>query len=233
MRFWRHVFTAAEMQGRQLGRRRVSLLIVVALPVALYLSQDASSPENAIGFGALGVAWALATTSLFAALSARESEPRLILAGYRSAELLLGRLLVLLLGGFLLCALAAVAMGIISKPVSEGDMLAACALVAVISVPLGLAVGAVLPTDLEGTLVIIGAVGVQLSLPQSSAANLALPLDAPIQFASLAGGFTGSAPGLMLLQATLYTAALILISILAWSRRVGRRRQVVIRAEGG
>jgi hypothetical protein len=37
----------------------------------------------------------------------------------------------------------------------------------------------------------------------------------------------------MLLQATLYTAALILISILAWSRRVGRRRQVVIRAEGG
>ncbi len=133
----------------------------------------------------------------------------------------------------MLCALAAVAMGIISKPVSEGDMLAACALVAVISVPLGLAVGAVLPTDLEGTLVISGAVGVQRSLPQSSAANLALPLDAPIQFASLAGGFTGSAPGLMLLQATRYTAALILISILAGSRRVGRRRQVVIRAEGG
>ncbi len=80
MSFWRHVLTAAEMQGRQLGRRRVSLLIVVALPVALYLSQDASSPENPIGFGALGVAWALATTALFAALSAwrwGRSSPRI------------------------------------------------------------------------------------------------------------------------------------------------------------
>ena len=37
----------------------------------------------------------------------------------------------------------------------------------------------------------------------------------------------------MLLQAGLYTAALILISMVAWSRRVGRRREVVIQAEGG
>ena len=226
MTFLRHSLMAAQMQGRQLGRRRVALAIVVVLPVALYVSQDANSPENAIAFGALGVAWALATTALFAALSARESEPRLILAGYTPTELILGRALVLLLGGIVLCAGAAVAMGLISKPVSDGDLLAACALVAVISVPLGLAVGSLVPSDLEGTLIIIGAVGVQLSLPQSSPVNVILPLDAPIQFASRAGGFSASSPEAMVFQAAIYTVFLLLVASVAWSRKVGRKGRI-------
>jgi len=223
MNFLRHSLMAAQMQGRQLGRRRAALVIVVLLPVALYFSQTASGPENAIAFGALGVAWALATTALFASLSARESEPRLILAGYTPTELMLGRALVLLLGGIVLCAGAALVMSVISNPVSEGDLLAACALVAVVSVPLGLAVGSLVPSDLEGTLIIIGAVGVQLSLPQNSPVNVLLPLDAPIQFATRAGGFPASSQADMLVQAAVYTLILLVVASVASSRRVGRR----------
>ena len=185
--FLRRSLTAAEMQARQLLRRRLSLCILVALPVALYLSTLTNGPESAIQFGALGMGWSIASAALFSVLAARAVEPRLVLAGYRPAELMVGRFLLLLAVGGVLASIGAVGMTLVSQPASEGALLAACALVPVVAVALGLAVGAVLPHDLEGVLVIIGVVGVQLSLNQSTWLNLLLPLDGPIQIAYRAG----------------------------------------------
>ncbi|MGO8687346.1 MAG: hypothetical protein ACLQT7_09255 [Candidatus Dormibacteria bacterium] len=212
--------TAAEMQARQLFRRRLSLAILVALPVALYLSTLTNGRESAIQFGALGMSWSIASAALFSVLAARAVEPRLVLAGNRPAELMVGRFLLLLAVGGVLAGIGAVGMTLVSQPVSEGALLAACALVPVVAVALGLAVGAVLPHDLEGVLVIIGVVGVQLSLNQSTWLNLLLPLDGPMQIAYRAGGQSASAVGPMLLHSLLSTVVLLALAAVVWSRKV-------------
>jgi hypothetical protein len=226
--FLRRSLTAAEMQARQLLRRRLSLCILVALPVALYLSSLTNGRESAIQFGALGMSWSIASAALFSVLAARAVEPRLVLAGYRPAELMVGRFLLLLAVGGVLAAAGAVGMTVVSAPASEGALLAACALVPVVAVALGLAVGAVLPHDLEGVLVIIGVVGVQLSLNQSTWLNLLLPLDGPIQIAYRAGGQSASPVGPMLLHSLVSTLALLALAAVVWSRKVRVRHPRVL-----
>jgi len=218
--FVRRSLTAAEMQAHQLLRRRLSLYILVALPVALYLSTLTNGEESAIQFGALGMGWSVASAALFSVLAARAVEPRLVLAGYRPAELMMGRFLLLLGIGAILGGIGAVGMTLVSGPASEGALLASCALVPLVSVALGLAVGAVLPHDLEGVLVIIGVVGVQLSLSQSSWLNLLLPLDGPIQLAYRAGGLPADPVVPMLVHALVSTVLLLSVAAAVWSRKV-------------
>jgi hypothetical protein len=218
--FLRRSLIAAEMQARQLLRRRLSLIILVALPVALYLSTLTNGSESAIQFGTLGMGWSVASAALFSVLAARAVEPRLVLAGYRAAELMVGRFILLLGMGAVLAAIGAVGMTLVSAPVSEAALLASCALVPVVAVALGLAVGAVLPHDLEGVLVIIGVVGVQLSLSQNAWVNVLLPLDGPIQLAYRAGGQTAAPIGPMLLHALISTVALLTLAAAVWARKV-------------
>jgi hypothetical protein len=218
--FLRRSLIAAEMQARQLLRRRLSLIILVALPLALYLSTLTNGSESAIQFGALGMGWSVASAALFSVLAARTVEPRLVLAGYRAAELMVGRFILLLGMGAVLAGIGAAGMTLVSAPVSEGALLASCALVPVVAVALGLAVGAVLPHDLEGVLVIIGVVGVQLSLSQNAWVNVLLPLDGPIQLAYRAGGLTAAPIGLMLLHALISTVALLTLAAAVWARKV-------------
>jgi hypothetical protein len=229
--FLRRALTAAEMQGRQLLRRRVALIILVALPLALYLSTLTNGAAYAIQFGTLGMGWSVASAALFSVLAARAVEPRLVLAGYRASELMVGRFLLLLGVGAVLAGIGALGMTVVSGPVSEGALLASCGLVPVVSVALGLAVGAVLPSDLEGVLVIIGMVGVQLSLNQSSWVNLLLPLDGPIQLAYRAEGASASPASLMVVHALASTVILLSIAAAVWSRkvRVAHRRAHPVR----
>lgn len=218
--FVRRAIIAAEMQGRQLMRRRLALAILVGLPAALYLSMLTQSRENAIQFGALGMSWSIACAALFAVLAAREAEQRLLLSGFRAAELMAGRFLLLACGGVLLALGAALAMTLASAPVSEAALLGACLLVPPVAVALGLAVAALLPHDLEGTLVIIGLVGIQLTLPSGAWLNVALPMDGPIQLAARAGGFTASPVAGALAHALVYVVALMILASVIWSRRV-------------
>jgi len=218
--FLRRSLIAAEMQARQLLRRRLSLIILVALPLALYLSTLTNGSESAIQFGALGMGWSVASAALFSVLAARAVEPRLVLAGYRAAELMVGRFILLLGMGAVLAGIGAAGMTLVSAPVSEGALLASCALVPVVAVALGLAVGAVLPHDLEGVLVIIGVVGVQLSLSQNAWVNVLLPLDGPIQLAYRAGGLTAAPIGAMLLHSLISTVALLTLAAAVWARKV-------------
>src|ERR1035441_4996323 len=82
-----------------------------------------------------------------------------------------------------------------SSPVSVAALFGSCLLVPPIAVSLGLAVAAVLPHDLEGTLVIIGLVGIQLALSGGAWVNGILPMNGPIQLAYLAGGFRQNGEG--------------------------------------
>ncbi|MDP9367181.1 MAG: hypothetical protein M3Q03_02715 [Chloroflexota bacterium] len=215
------VLIVTEMQGRDLLRRRLALLILVALPLTFYLA-NAADPYAPVLAG-VGMSWAVAGAALFAVLAARSVDPRLVQAGFHPRELLLGRLLLLAGLALILAAVCAVVVIPISAPPRPVVVLPGVALAALIGVPLGLAVAALLPRELEGMLTIIGVVGIELSLPAGAALASFLPLYGPIKILALASGDEGS-PAPWLLHGFGYAAALFALAVLVWTRRVRLRR---------
>jgi hypothetical protein len=121
------------------------------------------------------MAFSIAGASIFVALTARPVDQRLVLAGYRPYELLLGRLLLLELFGIAVSAVFSVVMVFGTGPPHPWLVAAGVGLVALTSVPFGLAVGALAPHELEGVLVLIGVVGVQLTLQSTQSIAKVLP----------------------------------------------------------
>lgn len=172
--------TVAEMQGRDLVRRRAALLLLAALPMTWYIAEAASGVSYAVGTGVLGMAWSSATAPLFAVLGARHADQRLVLAGYRPRDIVVGRLVALLSIATLLALLFGVVMVIGSRPARPGDVFLALLLTAVVSTPTGWLTAALVPRELEGTLLLIGLVGLQISIP-TGAPDWAVPYWAPLR----------------------------------------------------
>jgi hypothetical protein len=172
----RRTATAAEMFGRDLSRRGLALGLLVALPVVFFVVSKTSGGGHAFTAGGLGLSWAIAGASLFSALGARAVDQRLVLDGYRPAELLGARVVLLDVTGLALGALfGAVLAGVSGTP----DLLALAAalvLVTLVSVPLGLVLAALVPYELEATLLLIGLIGIEMILPSEGGAVAALPL---------------------------------------------------------
>jgi hypothetical protein len=156
------------MTGRELRRRGFALGLLTALPLAFY-GASASSNTDAVSTGGIAMAFSIAGASIFVALTARPVDQRLVLAGYRPYELLLGRLLLLELFGIAIAGLFSVVMVFGTTPQHPWLLAAGVGLVALASVPFGLAVGAVAPHELEGVLILIGVVGIQLTLQPTQA----------------------------------------------------------------
>ena len=208
-------FIVAQMQARDLLRRRVVLALLVLLPAAFYYSIPASEDFGIVA-GAIGVCWAVAAAGMFGILGWRRSDPRLALAGARSREGLLGRLLVLVM--------VALGLVMIFAPqilTRSADLIADSAtfalgltLMALVSVPLGLAVGALVPRELEGTLVLVGVVGVETSIPHDTSLAAVLPLWGPLEVMQVgAGRIDGPVTGGVVHTAV---SALLLLALAAW-----------------
>ncbi len=100
-----------------------------------------------------------------------------------------------------------------------GALVLGVALAALIGVPLGLAVATLLPRELEGTLAIIGVVGIEMSLPAGAAPAPFLPLYGPVRLLTIASGDDGAiAPAL--LHGLAYGIGLFAAAVLLWTRRV-------------
>jgi hypothetical protein len=168
----------AEMTGRELLRRPVALGLLTALPLAFYGAQAHHSSHAAVT-GGIAMAFSIAGASIFAALTARPVDQRLVLAGYRPHELLLGRLVLLELFGLVVAALFSVVMVLGTGPSDSWALVGGVALVAVMSVPFGLAVGTLAPHELEGVLILIGVVGIQLTLESTQTIAKLLPFWGP------------------------------------------------------
>jgi predicted nucleic acid-binding protein len=84
------VVMMAEMHGRDLVRRHAALGLLVALPLSFYLA-SAGDDSRAPVTGGIGMSFAVSGAALFSIMSARAVDQRLVLAGYRPLELLLGR----------------------------------------------------------------------------------------------------------------------------------------------
>jgi len=168
------ILVPAEMTGRELARRGFALGLLTALPLAFY-GASTHSGSDAVITGGVAMAFSIAGASIFVALTARPVDQRLALAGYRPYELLLGRLLLLELFGIAVSAVFSVVMVFGTSPAHPWLLAAGVGLVALTSVPFGLAVGELAPHELEGVLILIGIVGVQLTLQSTQTLAKVLP----------------------------------------------------------
>jgi len=175
---WR---TVAEMQARDLVRRRAALLLLLGLPMSWYVAEAAAGVDYAVGTGVLAMAWSAAAAPLFAFLGARAVDQRLIQAGFRQRDIVIGRLLSLLA----ICSIMAAALGIVmaigSRPDRIRDVFLALALTTLVSTSVGWLTSSVVPRELEGTLLLIGVVGMQISIPVSGRAELFIPYYGPLR----------------------------------------------------
>lgn len=216
----RGALVVAEMQARELVRRRVAMGLFAVLPAAFYFSIPADQDYGVLA-GAIGVSWAVAAAGLFAILGWRRVDPRLALVGARPREGMLGRLVV---GGALALALVAVyaPMMLARSAIITDDavFLGALAGVAIVSVPLGLVIGGLVPRELEGTLVLIGIVGVESSVPPDSGLASALPLWGPLELLQASIGTDDVSVAAGLVHGAVTTALLAAAAFLLWRRRL-------------
>jgi hypothetical protein len=208
----------AEMHGRDLTRRHVALGLLVALPLTFYLA-SVSKGQDSIVAGGVGLAFSVSGATLFSVLSSQEVDQRLVLAGYLPRELLLGRLAFLGPLGLAIAAGFSGLMTAVSHPDRPWLTFLGVALVALQSIPFGLAVGVIVQRELEGTLVLIGVVGLQLAAGPHSAIAPVLPFDAPrrVISASLGGGGAVAIP---LLVTVGYGLALFVVARVVVTRRL-------------
>jgi hypothetical protein len=150
----------AEMTVRGIARRRLSVTLLLALPLLFYVARH-GLPGQSIRFLAIGLAWAVSTLALFAALSARGTEPRLRIGGWSSRALLTGRVAGLLsvaaalaFAYFLLIAVDRQA----DRTLAVGLMLLVTACTAVAT---GTALGALVRREQDGTLLLFIVAGLQ------------------------------------------------------------------------
>jgi len=212
----------AEMHGRDLLRRRVALALLFALPFSFYIASSDNGP-GAAASGGVALSFAVSGAALFSVLSSRAADQRLVLCGYRPFEMLLGRLLFLGPLALFIAGLFSLTIVEMSTPARPWVVVLGIAVVALQSVPFGLAVGSAVPRELEGTLVLIGVVGIQLATRLDTVSSKVLPFYGPREI--LEAGLTHEgAIGRPLFQTAFYGLALLIAARLFVSRRVNVAR---------
>lgn len=185
--------TVAEMALREMLRRRGVLVLLLTLPLATYLVRRGDHVGQSIRFLLLGLAWAVSTAALFASTTSRSIEPRLRLSGYRSHHLYLGRLV-----GMWLLGLSIAAPFFVLVAVDHGDQVrlgavaAAMAFAVTVAAPFGLLIGAVVPRELEGTLILLVAISVQMMIDPADPLTRIAPFWSSREIGTYAVDHTGA-----------------------------------------
>ena len=155
-------------------RRRLTLGVLVVMPIAFYaLTHEASG--RAVRSLAFGLSWSVSTVAFFAAISARQLEPRLLLCGWRRSQLLIGRLLGLAAVGGGLAALFGLLVAVDLDVRSVGGVFLDYVVTATVAVALGTAIGSVVRRELEGTLILFLLAGLQALADPFQGYTRALP----------------------------------------------------------
>lgn len=165
---------AGEMVLRGLLRRRLSIVLVVLLPLVFFVARHEHVGQS-VRFLVLGVAWGVSTVAFFAALAARQVERRLGVAGWSWRSLLAGRVGALLAlglalsGGYLLLVVA-------DQPVrSNAGVALDLTTTTVVAVALGSFVGTIVARELEGALLLFMVSGLQFMADPASSFARFLP----------------------------------------------------------
>jgi hypothetical protein len=159
---------------REVARRRGVLLLLVLLPLAFYLVRRDQQGQS-IRMLALGLGWAVSTLALFSSTAARSVDHRLRVTGYRTRQLLLGRLLAITACGLVL----ATAYGTLIALDQDVNRLWAVEVLLVttvmIAAPLGAVVASFVPGELEGALALLTVLATQMLADPAGAIAKALP----------------------------------------------------------
>jgi hypothetical protein len=251
----RRVGTAFVLTARDLLRRRVVLLMLLVVPsVFLGLTHLTTSSDPlsfllpSLGEGRFVVVAQRAEAMVFVALAAvgaltaflalglgqRDAEAswRLVLCGYRPAELVAARLALLLATVLLVSAWVALLLRLAFAPERAGAMLLGLALCGWVYAGYGLLVGALFRQELEGVLFIVLLVNVDVgwlqnplyyTYAQHRALIRALPGYFPSQVGVI-GAFTAYDPRGPALWALVYGAGLAAAALLVFAWRYRGRR---------
>ena len=169
------IWTVAEMTVRGLVRRKAVLALLFATPLAFYLMRRADHPGQAVRFVVLGLGFTVSTMALFGTTAARSMESRLWLSGYRPGELFLGQL-----SGYAAIGvgIAVPYLGVIAVD-QQLDRLGAVALAMLLTVliaaPLGRLLGELVPREMEGALLLVALLGVQMLIDPAKDITKLLP----------------------------------------------------------
>ncbi|WP_326556056.1 ABC transporter permease [Micromonospora sp. NBC_01796] len=224
------LLTVAEMALREMVRRRSVLVILLVLPLLFYLSRRGDHLGQSIRFVCLGLGWALSTAALFAGSAAREIEPRLRLSGYRAYHLHLGRLLALWVVGLLLSVPYFLLIRFDQHDVRYGAIALIMLLTVATAAPFGLVLSAVLPRELEGTLVLLIVFGLQMMLDPAGTAARFLPFWASREIGTYAVDHTDT--GYLtrgLVHGVVFAVALTALVALASGIRLRQRSHLRLR----
>ncbi|BCJ59144.1 ABC transporter permease [Micromonospora endophytica] len=219
--------TVAEMTLRELVRRRGVLLLLLLMPLTFWLIRRDSHVGQSVRALLLGISWAVSTAALFATSAARELEPRLRLAGYRPHHLYLGRMLGLWALGLAVSVPFFLLTVFDANNLRYAGIAVAMLCCVAVAAPLGMLIGALLPREMEGTLLLLTVVAVQMLLdPTSSAAKL-MPFWSSREIASWAVDHTDD--GYLsrgVLHAAVVTALMLVTVAGLFGVRLRRRRHL-------
>ena len=216
----RHAMAICRAHAQELYRRKLAILLLLALPLAFYVL--AGNEGLAISFATVGFGWSIAIMSLFSTQSLRAITPRLALLGYRPVEMVTGRVLCIGCYGAgigMLLFLFLQADDVVRSPF---HLALSLGLAVVGSCTAGLAVGAISDRETETMLLLIGLVSLTLVAPSDSTLAELLPMFATDEYAwaAVEGEMQ---PGHQPWKATaLVSACLGLVAVIATFRRLPR-----------
>jgi hypothetical protein len=185
------LLTVAEMTLRELLRRRVVLLLLLLLPLGFYVIRHDGYIGQSVRSLFLGISWAVSTAALFATSANRAIEPRLRMAGYRSHQLYLGRLLGLWSMGLALAVPFYLLVVIDAPDVRRGALAVAMVGCVAIAAPFGMLIGSLLPRELEGTLLLLTLVAIQMIIDPAGAGAKLTPFWSSREIGTYAVDHTG------------------------------------------
>lgn len=216
----RNVVLHGDMTLRAIMRRHLTLAVLVLMPIVFYFVSN-DTVGRAVRSLVFGLSWALSTVAFFAAITARQLDPRLHLAGWKRLHLMLGRL-----SGLAALSVSLTAtFGLLVAVDQDVDNLAAVildfAVTSLVAIGLGTAIGAVLSRELEGTLILFFIAGLQAVVNPFDTYSRALPFWSSRELGTYAidGPEVGS-----LLEALIHAGATITICavvVLVSTRKVG------------
>lgn len=150
----------AELTLRALLRRRLTLAILVGLPIVFFFvtNDRVGRSVRALVFGAT---WAMSTAAFFAGSASHQVEPRLHLAGWARWRLFTGRLLALTVLGLVLTLVFVVVVAASHEVRSLAAVALDLAVSAAVAVALGTAVGSLIRREMEGTMILFLFAGLQ------------------------------------------------------------------------
>lgn len=157
----RAVAVVARLTVREVARRRVVLALLVLMPLAFYAARRDLQGQS-VRMLALGLGWAVSTLSLFVAAAARPMDLRVRLCGMPAAALVQGRQLAMTAIGLALGGGYAVLVALTQDVARYPAVVLLLVTTALIAAPLGAAVAAVLPRELEGALALLVVLAVQM-----------------------------------------------------------------------